>query len=85
MTEVNLQPTRVSLDYDREGQLVFVDGSLVAVLVCLSELHGEHAGSWFLEVGFGDLAGPTPPLFPHLDSAQTWISQRLSSPSPRHA
>lgn len=78
MTEVELQPVRVSLGNDREGRLAFVGGSLVALLVCLSDLHGDDAGSWFLEAGFGDLDGPNPPLFPDLDTARAWIADRLS-------
>jgi hypothetical protein len=77
---VSLQPVRVALSEDHEGRLAFVNGSLVAVLVRLSELHGEQAGSWFLEAGFGDLDDPHRPLFPDLESAQSWIAERLSGP-----
>jgi hypothetical protein len=75
--EVDLQPVRVSLGEDREGRLAFVNGSLVGVLVQLSQQHGPHAGSWFLEAGFGGLDAPNPPVFPALDAAQAWIANRL--------
>jgi hypothetical protein len=42
-----LQPMCVSAAPDREGCLVLLDNCLVAVLVRLSEWHGEAAGSWF--------------------------------------
>jgi hypothetical protein len=73
-----LQPVRVPLGDDCEGRLVFVDGALVGLLVCLSEVHGEQAGSWFLEAAFGDLAGPNLPVFPDLDTAQAWVLQRFN-------
>ena len=38
---------------DEEGCLVLQGGRLVAVLVKLSALHGDLAGGWYLEAGFG--------------------------------
>ncbi|MCJ2069679.1 hypothetical protein MKK75_12915, partial [Methylobacterium sp. J-030] len=64
---------------DTDGQLVFADGFLVAVLVRLSEQHDAFAGMWFLEAGFGLTAVRSAPLFANLDAAQDWIEGHLSS------
>jgi len=40
--------------------------------------HEELSGRWFLEAGFGRLAGPDHPTFFDLDAAQDWISQCLA-------
>ncbi len=78
MTRVSLQPVRVALGEDHEGRLVFVDEVLVAVLVRLSELHGEAEGSWFLEAAFGLADGEHDhPVFPDLPAAQAWVLGRL--------
>jgi hypothetical protein len=73
---LRLQPTRVAA-VDAEGLLVFSDAGLIAVLVCLSELHKDAAGHWFLEAAFGELDGSEHPIFPDIDTAQTWIDERL--------
>ncbi|MGH1574362.1 hypothetical protein ACRAWG_31555 [Methylobacterium sp. P31] len=57
--------------------MVFADGFLVAVLVQLSDDHDDEAGMWCLEAGFGPVDDPCPPTFLNLDTAQTWIEQRL--------
>ncbi|MGX7703694.1 hypothetical protein [Methylobacterium sp. Gmos1] len=76
--ELTLQPVRVRTGDEAErGLLVFADGTLAAVLVCLSDAYGEEAGQWFLEVGFGSLASPQPRVFPDLDAAESWIARRL--------
>ena len=76
---LHLQPARVATgNDDSDGQLVFADGSLVAVLVQLSGQHGADAGMWFLEAGFGLIAVMSAPLFVDLDAAQSWIDWRLS-------
>ena len=75
---LQLQPVRLaSGNDDTEAQLVFVDGDLVAVLVHLSEDHGETAGMWFLEAWFGPGYVSSQPLFASLDRAQGWIEGRL--------
>jgi hypothetical protein len=79
VTKVRLQPVRVSVEEDQEGMLALVGDTLVAVLVRLSELHGEHAGAWFLEAGFGRLDLPEHPVFPDLAAAQAWIERRLAA------
>ena len=75
---LRLQPVQVATGSDdQESRLVFSDGFLVAVLVRLSDQHEDGAGHWFLEVGFGPLDDPRPPVFADLDAAQAWIRDRL--------
>jgi hypothetical protein len=75
---LHLQPVRVRTgSRDTDGQLVFADGSLVAVLVRLSEDHEEDAGMWFLEAGFDGADERSHPPFADLDEAQAWIQRRL--------
>lgn len=80
---LTLQPVRVQvLGAAEEGCLVFADGVLAAVLTRLSEQHGEMAGSWFLEHGFGALDGPEHPVFSDLDAARRWTERRLGHETP---
>jgi hypothetical protein len=75
---LHLQPVQVATgSYDTEGQLVFADGFLAAVLVRLSDFHESMAGMWFLEAGFGRVDTPTRPTFSDLDEAQDWIEQQF--------
>ncbi|MHC2103612.1 hypothetical protein [Methylobacterium sp. CM6246] len=75
---LHLQPVQVTTgSYDIDGQLVFVDGFLAAVLVRLSDFHEGMAGMWFLEAGFGRLDNPTRPTFSDLDEAQDWTEQQF--------
>src|ERR1700710_33832 len=74
---LRLQPVKVAKGSDdADGQLVFADGSLVAVLVRLSDQHENDAGKWFLETGFGPVDPVCPPLFADLNEAQAWISEQ---------
>jgi hypothetical protein len=62
-----------TLSADREGRLAMVDGRLVAVLVRLDdEVHGIDRGAWFLDAGFGRLAGEAR-VFATLEEAADWI------------
>lgn len=74
---LTLQRVLVPTGEGGEGCLVFYERWLVAVLVCLSDLHGEHAGWWFLEKGFDSLDRPNSPLFPDLETAQEWVRLQL--------
>ncbi|HYG25465.1 MAG TPA: hypothetical protein VD906_01010 [Caulobacteraceae bacterium] len=76
---MTFQPVIVNIGEGAEGRLVFQDDQLVAVLVQLSALHGEQAGGWFLEPGFGPLAGPNPPVFADIDAASEWLAARLTA------
>jgi hypothetical protein len=74
---VELKPIEVA-SVDREGQLILFNGALVGVLVKLSNLHGELAGSWYLETGYNGLRDERL-TFPDLDAAKRWINDRLSA------
>jgi hypothetical protein len=76
---LTLQPVRVGNGSDEEGLLVFSDEErLVAVLTHLSDRHEGLAGHWYLEAGFGRLAGAAHhPTFADLDAAQEWIAERI--------
>ncbi|KMO13890.1 hypothetical protein [Methylobacterium platani] len=75
---LQLQPVRVKTgSSDTEGQLVFTNGLLVAVLVRLSEDHEGEAGMWFLEAGFDGVEERAQPTFADLDEAQEWIQHRV--------
>jgi hypothetical protein len=80
---VELKPIEVA-SVDREGQLILFNGALVGVLVKLSNLHGELAGSWYLETGYDGLRDERL-TFPDLDAAKRWINDRLSDTAPEDA
>ncbi|KQP50830.1 hypothetical protein ASG40_12960 [Methylobacterium sp. Leaf399] len=71
---LHFQPIHLS---DTERQILFVDGGVVAVLVRLSDAHGDEAGRWSLEAGFGRVGDPNPPTFESLDEAQAWIKGQI--------
>ena len=71
--DVTLQPIVLATNQDSEGQLVFVNERLIAVLVRLSSLHAEKAGWWFLETGYGAAESTQHPSFRDLDAAVAWI------------
>jgi len=57
--EISLQPVRVSVGpLDEEGQMVLVDGIMVAVLVHLTGPYDDpHLhGKWCVQRGFGPLS-----------------------------
>jgi hypothetical protein len=62
---------------DHEGQLIFLDGALVGLLVRLSNLHGDLSGNWYLETGYGRLHDERL-TFPDLNAAIGWIDDRLT-------
>lgn len=75
---LHLQPVPIATGSgDTEGQLVFANGFLVAVLVRLSEDHGDDVDKWFLEAGFGRVDDQSGSTFADLDEAQEWIQGRL--------
>ena len=68
---------------DEEGTLVFWDGKLVALLICLAdECHGELRGHWFPEVLLGALSRRRPGLFESKTAALAWVRQCLSVDRP---
>ena len=73
--EVEFQ--RVTLDTDtpdRNATLVFRNGRLLAVLSCLSDIHGEIGGTWFIEATFSELPRPQPQTFVTLQTFETWLA-----------
>jgi len=75
-----LEPARVATSSaDEEGQLVFANGRLVAVLVLLAdETHAGRVGSWYLEAGVGLCANETPPTFATIGAALAWVRRQLA-------
>ncbi|WP_245238977.1 hypothetical protein [Methylobacterium platani] len=77
-TLVVLQPIGVDTDSDdRQGLLVMANGLLVGVLVRLDTPGHEQLRGWFLEAGFGRLAGLRAPTFDTPEAAARWLRQRL--------
>jgi hypothetical protein len=75
--EITSQPVRVSVGpLDEEGQMVLVDGTMVAVLVRLTgpydnpHLHGK----WSVQRGFGPRSEGDE-VFSTLEEAEDWVLQ----------
>jgi hypothetical protein len=76
--DITFQPVRVAAGFcDGEGQMVLVDGTLVAVLVRLtaSNDNPDAQGQWFVQAGFGPLS-ETHELFSTLEDAEDWVLHR---------
>jgi len=67
---MNAPKPKLDIDTTRER--------LVAVLVRLSDESEIAPGHWFLEAGFGSLDSSSPPTFADLNTAQSWMDQRLT-------
>ena len=78
--DIVLQPVHVDTGSDdEEGQLVFANGGLVAVLVRLnSSAHGADRGSWFCEAGVGPCDPPAKQLFATPEEAIGWVCGRVA-------
>jgi hypothetical protein len=69
-------PVRVATGSDdEEGLLAFAGERLVAVLVRLSNMHDDLAGSWFVEASFG--LRDKHQTFTDLPSAEAWIRKHV--------
>jgi hypothetical protein len=74
---LDFRPVRVATGSDDEDGLLAFDGDrLVAVLVRLSKLHDDMAGSWFIEASFG--LRDRHQTFADLPSAEDWIRKQVS-------
>ena len=76
--EMALSFQSVTLDThrpDREATLVWRDGRLLAVLSCLSAIHQDLAGQWFIEAAFGDLPKRQPEAFETLALFEEWLTK----------
>jgi hypothetical protein len=71
-----IQQVRLGNVDDTDGALVYREDVLAAVLSRLSVEHGERAGRWFIEIGFG--ACPDSGIdFETFEAACAWIESRL--------
>lgn len=60
---------------DAEAVLVYRGGRLAAVLTCLSEIHGDQTGRWFLEACFVEVRQPPRNnVFETLADAKDWLN-----------
>ena len=66
---------------DKAGALLYDGEALVAVLSCLSPIHGDRAGRWFIECGFGP-GIDVRTEFADLQSACDWIEGRIDAHKP---
>jgi hypothetical protein len=71
------------------GQMIMVNGRLVAILVHLTGPYNtpELRGKWFIEAGFGPLCGKHE-LFSTLEEAEHWVLQHYLAerkPGPERA
>ena len=75
--EITSQPVRVSVGpVDEEGQMVLVDGTMVAVLVRLTGPYDDpHLhGKWCAQRGFGPCSEGDE-VFSILEEAEDWVVQ----------
>jgi hypothetical protein len=74
---VTFQPVKVAVSGDTEGQLVFVDGMLVAVLIKLDVNQHELEGHWYAEAAFNGLERMSDHTFQDLPAVAAWIAAQL--------
>lgn len=81
MAYFSIQPIKVATSSpDQSGLLILAEMCLVAVIIRLDAgYHGEAAGKWFIEVGFGRCGVPSPEPFARPSDALRWIARRLDS------
>ena len=72
---ITLMATKVATGTaDGEGNLIFRDGELLAVVVRLEDpMHGDLVGKWHLEAGFGPHDSGSI-VFDGIDAAVEWAS-----------
>ena len=58
---------------DQDARLVFRDGRLLAVATRLSDIHGELAGRWYVEVTFGAVPNMPDRTFASLPDVEAWL------------
>jgi hypothetical protein len=79
---VTWQSVRVGSGFTREedGRLVFVDGTLAAILVCRSDEDEEPGltGAWSIAAGFGPISG-VEETFLTFEDAVAWILRRFKN------
>jgi hypothetical protein len=78
---VSFEPISLHNVEDGEGGLLLLGGALVAIVVRLSQLHGEEANKWFVEVGFGSAKRLEGRCFMDINDALVDIQAALSDVS----
>lgn len=74
---VTFRPVHVETgSSDCEGMLVFDADRLIAILICLSDLHEDAAGTWYLE--YGPSLSKAPGMFDSIDRAIAWIEKAIA-------
>lgn len=73
---IEFQPVTLdSGDLDNDAMLVFRDGRLLAVLTCLSDIHEDLHGKWFVEATFTGIPQVQAPTFAELSEVEAWASR----------
>ncbi len=88
MSAISFQAIPILIDgHDTQGQLVLIDGQLVAVLARLDgDAHDPAMKSWWnLEAGFGPCQAIGDNLFQTLNDAEAWVRQKLAAHSSARA
>jgi hypothetical protein len=88
MQSISFQAIPVLIDgHDTQGQLVLMDGQLVAVLARLDgDAHDPAMKSWWnLEAGFGPCQAIGDNIFQTLNDAEAWVRQKLAAHSSARA
>lgn len=76
--KLEFRSVQVATGEEGPGLLVFASDWLLAVLVRLGEAHGESAGHWFLETGYGRFSGGEHPVFIDQSAAADWFNSSLA-------
>ena len=82
MSVVSFQALPILIDgHDTQGQLVLIDGQLVAVLARLDgDAHDPAMKSWWnLEAGFGPCQAIGDNLFQTLNDAEAWVRRKVAA------
>jgi hypothetical protein len=80
VSAISFQAIPILIDgHDTQGQLVLIDGQLVAVLARLDgDAHDAAMKSWWnLEAGFGPCQAIGDNLFQTLNDAEAWVRQKV--------
>jgi hypothetical protein len=88
VSAISFQAIPILIDgHDTQGQLVLMDGQLVAVLARLDgDAHDPAMKSWWnLEAGFGPCQAIGDNLFQTLNDAEAWVRQKLAAHSSARA
>src|SRR4051812_5184665 len=84
---INRQSIHVNTSSDDyEGELIFANGSLVALLIALNPSTGHEPQvwhRWFLETGYGPCEGGRPGrVFESLEAGEAWVAGKVENARP---